>query len=69
MNFSALKPLVYDNQKYTALQDYVEHKIQIEYKNLETATDPIQIYQIQGRIFALRKLQHLREEVVQKEIE
>lgn len=64
MNLSPLKPLVYDAQKYNALMGYLEDRIARELKRLETTTDPIQIYQIQGRISAYRLLFNLRQEVI-----
>lgn len=64
MNLSPLKPLVYDAQKYNALMGYLDERISKELKRLEVTTDPIQIYQIQGRIQGLRLLFSLRDEVL-----
>ena len=61
---SALKPLVYDPQKYNALLDYLDMRIQREYKMLESSIDPIQIHRSQGKIQAFKLLKNLREEVL-----
>lgn len=62
--FSAIKPLVYDAQKYKALTEYLSYRIEREHKTLEALTDPIQIHRSQGKIQAFRSLMSLREEVL-----
>ena len=61
---SALKPLVHDAQKYNALCDYLQLRIEREHKSLETLLDPIQIHRSQGKIQALKLLSNLRQEVL-----
>ena len=64
---SSLKPLCHDAQKYSALMDYFQMRIEREYKRLEDLTDPIQIHRSQGKIHSLRALLRLRDEVISKE--
>jgi len=67
MNLSPLKPLVYDAQKYNALMDYLNGRIEKEMRVLEDLTDPVHIYKSQGKIKAYRMLQNLRNEVIAAE--
>lgn len=69
MNFSSLKPLVYNSQNYNALMDYLAFRIERESKVLEDLTDPVQVHRSQGKIKAYRMLQTLREEVLATEKE
>ena len=64
MNLSSLKPLVLDTQKYNALMEYLDFRIDREGKQLEDVTDPVQIYREQGMIKAYRRLKSLRDEVL-----
>ena len=50
---------------YEALQAVVDYKIEEHRNNLEKTKDITRINEIQGAISELRRLQHLRDEVIQ----
>jgi len=50
---------------YEALQTVVDYKIEEHRNNLEKTKDITRINEIQGAISELRRLQHLRDEVIQ----
>ena len=67
MNLSSLKPLVLDTQKYNALMEYLDFRIDRDSKPLEDVTDHVQVYREQGMIKAYRRLKSLRDEVLASE--
>lgn len=64
--YRSLLPLVNDPELYPLLQAYVEGKIEIHRNSLETLTDEDDIKRTQGRVAELRRLQSMREEVLDK---
>jgi len=57
--------LVNSKDMYEALQTVVDYKIEEHRNNLEKTKDITRINEIQGAISELRRLQHLRDEVIQ----
>jgi 5-bromo-4-chloroindolyl phosphate hydrolysis protein len=62
--YRTLLMLVNDTDKYGLLQSYVDKRIQRLQNTLETCTDLEEVRRLQGRIAELRRLQHLRDEVI-----
>ena len=57
--------LVNDSATYESLQKLISHKISIQQTFLETTKDTQKIFEVQGSIAELRRMQHLREEVLE----
>jgi len=55
--------LVNEKETYDRLQALIEDKIKGHLKNLETTTDTVRIFQIQGAISELRRWEHLKESI------
>jgi len=58
-----LKKFVNSYDIYQAFLAYIEDKIKSEQKNLEQAVKIEDVYRLQGRIIALRRLLNIRDEV------
>lgn len=56
--------LVNSTEMYSRLQEIISFKIEEHRSNLEKTKDITRINEIQGAIAELRRLQHLREEVI-----
>lgn len=63
-DYRSLLPLVNDREHMLKLQSYAESRIHTLQVYLETTTDPIKVYQIQGSIAELRRIATLRDEVI-----
>jgi len=59
----SLKQLVNSHDVYQSFLEYIRKKIDLHQRSLETATEPLDIYRLQGQIIALRRLLSLRDEV------
>jgi hypothetical protein len=55
--------LVNEMESYDRLQALIADKIKGHLKNLESTTDTVRIYQIQGAISELRRWEHLKESI------
>lgn len=55
------------SEVYRDFQEFVEGHIALLHKNLEVARASEDMYRIQGQIFALRKMQSMKEEVLKKD--
>jgi hypothetical protein len=62
--YRELLPLVNDHEHMLKLQSYANSRIQTLQVYLETTTDPIKVYQLQGSIAELRRIATLRDEVL-----
>lgn len=60
---SKLKGFVSSNNQWEGFVEALDYEIELQRKQLEQAKDPIEIYQAQGAIFALRRLKFLRDQV------
>lgn len=58
-----LKPLVNNNDLYSSFIEYVQLEIASAQKHLEVEVDPVVIYNLQGRLYQLRKFLNLKERV------
>lgn len=63
----SIKQLVNQYDIYQAFKDHLAGKISLLHKSLESASDPVEVYRLQGQIIALRRLQMLREEILATE--
>jgi len=63
----SLKLLVNNHTIWTSFEDYINARIQVEYKSLEVLTEPHDIYRAQGRVQALKRLLSLRDETNAKQ--
>lgn len=61
----ALLMMVNDHDKYESLQKYVAYRIEVLRNYLETTRDHEKVLEMQGSISELRKLQTLREQVIE----
>ena len=57
--------LVNDKETYDRFKALVQHKIESHLKNLETTKDATRIYEIQGALAELRRMEHIREEIIE----
>jgi Ribonuclease G/E len=57
--------LVNSKEMYDCLQNVISHKIEEHRNNLEKTRDAASVLEIQGSIAELRRLQHLRNEVIE----
>jgi hypothetical protein len=57
---------VNDTEMYDRFQAIISSKIEDHRTNLEKTKDMVRVNEIQGSIAELRRLQHLREEVIEK---
>lgn len=64
--YRSLLPLVNDPDLYPLLQSYIEGRIEMHRNSLETLTNEDDIRRTQGRVAELRRLQSMREEVLDK---
>lgn len=55
------------SDSYQDFKDYLESQITLLHKTMENSRSIDDIYRLQGQIHALRKLQSLREEILQRE--
>lgn len=62
--FRDLLPLVNDHDHFQRLRAYADSRIDTLRAYLETTTDPIKVYQLQGSIAELRRIATLRDEVL-----
>ena len=60
---SKLKGFVGNNNQWQGFNEALEYEIEMQRKKLEQSTDPIEIYQAQGAIHALRQLKYLKDQV------
>jgi hypothetical protein len=60
---SKLKGFVSNNNQWLGFSEALDYEIEMQRKKLEQSTDPIEIYQAQGAIHALRQLKFLRDQV------
>lgn len=60
---SKLKGFVDSNNQWEGFVEALEYEIEGQRRQLEQAKDPVEIYQAQGAIFALRRLKYLRDQV------
>ena len=58
-----LKGWVNTNTQWQAFTDMLDYHIELQQKKLEQSVEPVNLYQAQGAITALRQLKHLRDEV------
>jgi TATA-binding protein-associated factor Taf7 len=58
-----LKPFVNNRDMWDDFLEELDHRIQDCHRKLEQVTNPVEIHQTQGEIFALRKLKKLRDQV------
>ena len=58
-----LKGWVNTNIQWQAFIDMLDYHIELHQKKLEQSVEPVNLYQAQGAITALRQLKHLRDEV------
>jgi hypothetical protein len=58
-----LKGWVNTNAQWQAFTDMLDYHIELHQKKLEQSVEPVNLYQAQGAITALRQLKHLRDEV------
>ena len=59
----SLKQLVNTKEIWDAFNEELDALIESQHRSMETQTDPIYVYRIQGQIQALRNLKHLRNKV------
>lgn len=55
------------SEVYRDFKAYLEEHILLLHKSLEVARTPDDMYRIQGQIFALRKLQSMKEELLKRD--
>jgi|TARA_B110000259_G_C14003699_1_gene397207 hypothetical protein len=60
---SALKPMASTPIQWQAFEEMLDYYIGIQYKSLDQAADPVEIYRAQGAVMAFRKLKNLRDEI------
>jgi hypothetical protein len=60
---SKLKGFVSANNQWEGFVEVLDYEIEMQRKKLEQSVDPIEIYQAQGAIHALRQLKYLRDQV------
>ena len=58
-----LKGWVNINVQWQAFTEMLDYHIELHQKKLEQSVEPVNLYQAQGAITALRQLKHLRDEV------
>ena len=58
-----LQGWVNTNTQWQAFTDMLDYHIELQQKKLEQSVEPVNLYQAQGAITALRQLKHLRDEV------
>lgn len=58
-----LKGFVNTKTQWEAFSDALDYYIELHQKKLEQSVEPVNLYQAQGAITALRQLKHLRDEV------
>ena len=58
-----LKPLVSNNLQWDAFVEMLDNEIDSQHKKLEQSKDVQDIYQSQGAISALRRLNYLKDEI------
>lgn len=56
--------VVNDNYTVDAFKQYASDRIDYLRKQLDSLTDPVAIYRIQGQITELKRFESLREEVI-----
>lgn len=59
----SLKAFVNNPRDWEEFCEYLDNKIELNRKTLETAVDNLTIMRYQGRIAALRELKQMREEL------
>lgn len=59
----SLKAMVNTRESWDEFCDYLDKKIAEQHRSLESISDPVGVYKVQGQILALRKLKHLRAEL------
>ena len=59
---SKLKGFVSNTNQWQGFVEALDYEIEMQRTKLEQSKDPIEIYQAQGAIFALRKLKFLRDQ-------
>lgn len=60
---SKLKGFVSNSNQWNGFVEALDYEIEMQRKQLEQSKEPIEIYQAQGAIFALRRLKFLRDQV------
>ncbi len=60
---SKLKGFVSNNNQWQGFVEALDYEIEMQRTKLEQSVDPIEMYQAQGAIHALRKLKYLRDQV------
>lgn len=63
MDIEFLRPFVVDRGRWELFQEHLTNLIDNEHKQMEQATDPIQIHRSQGAVTAYRRLYKLRENI------
>lgn len=58
-----LKDFVNKNSQWEAFNEALDYSINLQIKKLEQSANPVELYQAQGAIAALRQLKHMRDEV------
>jgi hypothetical protein len=58
-----LKDFVNKNSQWEAFNEALDYSINLQIKKLEQSVNPVELYQAQGAITALRQLKHMRDEV------
>ena len=59
-----LNPVLSDKSSLEPILEYINHRIEVIHKSLESVTDPILIYKYQGQINELRRFHTLKDEVI-----
>jgi len=55
------------SQAYKDFVDYLNEQINMLHRSMESARTPDEMYRLQGQVAALRRLQSLRESLLEKE--
>lgn len=58
-----LKDFVNKNSQWEAFNEALDYSINLHMKKLEQSANPVELYQAQGAIAALRQLKYMRDEV------
>ena len=59
---SKIKGFVSNNNQWQVFIEALDYEIEMQRTKLEQSVDPIEMYQAQGAIHALRKLKYLRDQ-------
>jgi hypothetical protein len=61
-----INPVLNDKSCLEPILDYVNYRIEVIRKNLETVSDPMLMYKYQGQILELRRFLTLKDEALEE---